>query len=380
MTDQVAAGVPSEASAMPARSPVQRANAEQWDMTSKFTGRTYRIYMAAPNWAGDPPPGGFPVLYLNDGDFVFQTFADTLLMQGVGLEIGPAYLVGIGYGGDWATASRRRCADLLPSEPDPVTLASLEASPITKGATYGDAENFHRFMTEELRPLIDANYATDQNNNILWGASFGGLFALHVLFNHPEAYRTFLVGSPSINWSGGAILQDEGKLAAPVAAGEVAPRILFTLGEFEEKLADHVKMYPGVTREQMQESLTAFGMVTNALALADRLRALDAPVACDVETIVFENETHLSVFPGAISRGLRFALKPYGGGGRRASCRPHFASRPMVHNQQGDADDSRSEAGLHVIRPCPDHESSARSGRKRQGSYGEARTPICPGL
>src|SRR3546814_9201572 len=58
-------------------------------------------------------------------------------------------------------------------------------------------------MTEELRPLVDATYATDGRNNILWGDSFGGLFALHVLFNHPAAYQTYLVGSPSINWSGG---------------------------------------------------------------------------------------------------------------------------------------------------------------------------------
>src|SRR3546814_15120004 len=79
-------------------------------------------------------------------------------------------------------------------------------------------------MTEELRPLVDATYATDGRNNILWGDSFGGLFALHVLFNHPAAYQTYLVGSPSINWSGGAILEDEINLAAQVAAGEVAPR------------------------------------------------------------------------------------------------------------------------------------------------------------
>src|SRR3546814_19297331 len=76
--------------------------------------------------------------------------------------------------------------------------------------------------------------------NILWGDSFGGLFALHVLFNHPAAYQTYLVGSPSINWSGGAILEDEINLAAQDAAGEVAARVLFNLGAPEEKLADHV--------------------------------------------------------------------------------------------------------------------------------------------
>lgn len=290
------------------RSPVVRPNAEQWDMTSRFTGRTYRIYVAKPAWAEAPPPKGYPVIYLTDGDFNFNTFADAVMMQSIGREAKPAYVVGIGYGKDWQTASRTRCADLTPSPPDPATRAALEASPLTKGASYGEAEGFHRFLTEELRPQIEAAYPTDRSDTILFGHSFGGLFALHVLFNHPEAYQTYLVNSPSINWNNGAILKDEAKLEVPLAAGKVAPRVLLTAGEYEEKLADHVQLYPGVTREQMQAMLTSFAMVTNARALADRLEALKAPAGYEVEAVVFEAETHLSVLPAAISRGLRFAL------------------------------------------------------------------------
>ncbi len=44
----------------------------------------------------------------------------------------------------------RVAPDLLPTRPDAATLAGLEASPITQGAIYGDAENFHRFMIEEF--------------------------------------------------------------------------------------------------------------------------------------------------------------------------------------------------------------------------------------
>jgi predicted alpha/beta superfamily hydrolase len=297
-----------QTTSVPARAPVVRANAEQWDMRSSVTGRTYRIYVAKPVATVPPPAEGYPVIYLNDGDFMFHTAADTLTMQSIGREAEPAYIVGIGYGKDWETAARTRCADLTPCPPDAANLAALEASPFMKGAIYGEAEGFHRFMTEELRPQIEAAYSVDRNNNILWGDSFGGLFALHVLFNHPEAYRTYLVGSPSINWSAGAILNDEAKLIAPLAAGKVAPRVFFTVGELEEKLADHVQMHPGVTREQMQAMLTAFGMVTNALALADRLKRLAAPAGCEVEAVVFPDETHLSIIPAAISRGLRFAL------------------------------------------------------------------------
>lgn len=289
-------------------SPVVRPDAEQFDMTSRITGRSYRIFIARPSGTKPAPAGGYPVVYLNDGDFEFHTAADALMMQSIALELAPAYIVGIGYGKGWEHASRTRCADLTPSQPDPATLAGLEASPLTKGATYGEAERYHRFMTEELRPVIEAGYPVSRSDRTLWGHSFGGLFALHVLFHHPEAYRTYLVNSPSINWGGGAILGYESKLVAQLEAGKVAPRVLLTAGEYEERLADHIKPYPGVTREQMQAALTAFAMVTNTRGLAERLKAAKAPAGAQFQAMIFEGETHLSAIMPAMSRGLRFAL------------------------------------------------------------------------
>jgi hypothetical protein len=296
--------------AAPARSPVLRADAEQWDLTSRITGRTYRIYVAKPVEMGPPPSQGYPVVYVTDGDFTFHTAADTLMLQTRAFEARPAYVVGVGYGEGMETAARARFADLTPTPPDPVAAVALEAAPQVQGATFGEAEGFHRFLTEELRPQIEAVYNTDKTDNILWGDSLGGLFALHVLFNHPQAYRTYLVGSPSIIWNDSAILEDEAKLKAPLAAGEVSPRVLFTVGELEETVADHARLPPGVTREQMQAMLTSAAMITNVVGLAGRLRALKSPAGFEVETVVFDGETHVSVIPAAISRGLGFALTP----------------------------------------------------------------------
>lgn len=305
------AAAPSEQTgAAPIHSPVLRSDAEQWDLTSRFTGRTYRIYVAKPVQMGPPPPEGYPVVYVTDGDFTFHTAADTLMLQTRAFEAKPAYVVGIGYGEGMEAATRTRFADLTPTQPDAAFTVALAAAPGLDGATFGEAEGFHRFLTEELRPRIEAAYETDKNQNILWGDSLGGLFALHVLFNHPEAYRTYLVGSPSIVWNDCAILKDEAKLAAPLAAGKVTPRVLFTVGELEEKVADHAKLPPGVSREQMQAMLTAAAMITNIRALAGRLKALKSVAGFEVETVVFDGETHISVLPAAISRGLRFALTP----------------------------------------------------------------------
>jgi predicted alpha/beta superfamily hydrolase len=295
---------------IPARSPVVRPDAEQWDMTSKITGRTYRIFVARPAANTLPPPGGYPVVYVTDGDFTFHTAADAMTLLGASFEARPAIIVGIGYGKDMATVAVTRFADLTPTPPEAASAAAIAALPAYKGVTFGEADRFYRFLTEELRPQIDAAYKTDKNNNILWGHSLGGLFGLHVLFNHPEAYRTYLIGSPSIVWNGLAILKDETRLTAPLAAGKVAPRVIFTVGELEEKVADDATLRPGVTREQLQARLKSAAMVTNVIALADRLKGLKAPAGYKVEAVVFDGETHISVLPATISRGLRFALNP----------------------------------------------------------------------
>jgi hypothetical protein len=60
----------------------------------------------------------------------------------------------------------------------------------------------------------------------------------------------------------------------------------------------------------MQAMQKQVGMVTKVLALAARLKALKAPAGYKVQTVVFDGETHVSVMPAVISRGLRFALTP----------------------------------------------------------------------
>jgi hypothetical protein len=131
-----------------------------------------------------------------------------------------------------------------------------------------------------------------------------------VLFNHPEAFKTYLIGSPTIIWNHNAILKDESRLADAIAAGQATPRILMTAGGLEETVEPDAKIPPGTTREKMQARFTAAATVRNVNALAGRLKAMKSATPLEVETVVFEGETHVSVMPAMLSRGLRFALKP----------------------------------------------------------------------
>jgi hypothetical protein len=94
---------------------------------------------------------------------------------------------------------RHRCPPVSPE------LERKDYGPIKPG-DYGGAEAFHHFMMEELRARIRGLYRVDLHNQSLMGYSLGGLFALHVLFEQPDSYSTFVVGSPSIWWNDREVL------------------------------------------------------------------------------------------------------------------------------------------------------------------------------
>ncbi|MFD6207743.1 MULTISPECIES: alpha/beta hydrolase-fold protein [unclassified Peribacillus] len=60
------------------------------------------------------------------------------------------------------------------------------------------AENFLKFIEEDLNPEIDKRFKVDQNSQTLFGHSLGGLFAIYVLFENPYAFQTYIAGSPSL--------------------------------------------------------------------------------------------------------------------------------------------------------------------------------------
>jgi ferri-bacillibactin esterase len=305
-----AAQAAAPASAPPAATPTLVASpatmpwAEQFDMTSKISGRTYRIYVTKP--PGPAPKAGYPVIYVLDGNANFGTAASQVVLRAT--TGGPrALVVGIGYP-DANAAMVLRNRDLTPSVP---TAAMLKAgAPPGPKENFGGADAFHAFMMQELRPRIAAAYPVNAADQTLMGYSLGGLFTLHVLFDHPEAYRTFVAGSPSIWWNDREVLAGEGRLAAAVKSGKVAPRILITsdAGEQDPKSPDVPASGPG--RATALAAINTARMVDNARELAARLKALPGAKGYEVRYALFADETHVTGMPAATSRGVTFAQTP----------------------------------------------------------------------
>jgi len=296
--------MPKAKSARLKRELVTLPRASRFDLKSKHSKRTYRISVFEP--LTPPPAAGYPVVTVTDAGLTFPiaaTMSMAAAMDGAG-----ALVVGVGYPTrDPAEPMRLRLRDLTP--PTPLSrIHRMPGQPAPKAADYGGADAFRRFLIEELRPLIAAEYKVDPARQTLYGHSLGGLFTLGVLFEHPEAFQTYVASSPSIWWNRRALLRLAPAFEKRVTRGEVAARVLVMIGALEQ--SPPAILPPGVTAAQMRKLGRIARMVDNARELGERLAALKGVDGYVARFAEFADEDHMSVVPASLSRALRFALRP----------------------------------------------------------------------
>ena len=274
----------------------------EFDVASAISGRTYRVFVFQP--LVPPPDGGYPVVYFTDGNLSFPIamgMAGSFQISGR-----PVLAVGVGYPNP-VEMFRLRTRDFTPPTPL-ANIRSQPGQPPPIAENFGGADDFRRFLVEELRPAILRAYPASADDQSLFGYSLGGLFVLNVLFNHPGSFRTFAAASPSIWWNKRAVLKDEEGFAAAVSAKTVAPRVLVTIGADEHRFP--AEPLPGMTPAEIRKQMREARMVDNARELGARLAALKGAKGYSTQFQAFEREDHLTSLAASISRTLAFALRP----------------------------------------------------------------------
>ncbi|MCR8641646.1 alpha/beta hydrolase [Paenibacillus sp. N1-5-1-14] len=259
---------------------------KEWQMVAKESGREYRIFVASPSEV--PPPSGFPVIYMLDGNAIFGTMVEAVRVQSRRPEktgVTPAVIVGIGYPTDEPFNPARFYDFTMPTEPSELP-KSYDGSPWPE---MGGAESFFQFIEQDLKPRIESMCNIDKNRQSIWGHSLGGLFVLQTLFNHSTSFQTYIAGSPSIHWNKSRIREMEQHFTEQLKLNPHKIDLLITAGELEQSHPSRMNEY--------------------AKALAERLFGY-ADCGMHVEYKEFEGEGHVSVLPGLISRTARFAFQP----------------------------------------------------------------------
>jgi uncharacterized protein len=264
---------------------------KSYSLASRQIDQTFVVDVAPPVRPMSPDRP-LPVVFVLDGDAVFGIVAQTALylqLDPGGLP--PMLVVGIGYKaegeGRGGLGSGRRTRDFTPSI-DQRYLAMLRAAPapftLPPDIEPGGAARFLSFIKDELSPFLAERYSIDPDDQTIVGMSLGGLFALHTLFTAPSAFRRYVAASPALWWDDRLVLREEAEWAA--SGSDLAADVFLSVGSLEEAADASARMVGNI------DDLDAI------------LRQRRYP-GLRLTRQVFEGETHMSVFPMAVSRGLR---------------------------------------------------------------------------
>lgn len=291
------------------------AKTEVRSLRSTIVPQEYRLFIAHPSPAG-PPGTRYPVVYALDGNGEFGTVTETVRMAQFGGELPPAIVVGIGYPvGGMEETLNLRMRDYTPTSDTGFVRVATAMWGGGPDAQSGGAEAFLRFIREELKPYIETTFPVDPANATLVGHSFGGLFATYALLHHPDTFQRYVIGSPSIWWQKGVSFEFEKAYAAAnrdlTARVFIAAGALETAAEFRRTAAQ----FPEPMRQAMVEWERTVGvpqMVELIGPFEQALRGRRYP-GLTLTTHIYPNETHVSVLPGLIARGLRVVFGTYAG-------------------------------------------------------------------
>lgn len=241
--------------------PAVQADAVQLVLHSDLMDRDYQIVVTAP-YRGPVFPGQkAAVVYALDGGWGVAGPAGSLL--GGGGAMLPAYIVTIGYPQGQRNSREQ---DLLPR---PVR---RQDGSMAQG---GRSALFARFLTEELRPFIEARYPVDPQRSVLFGHSLGGIFTANVLADQPTAFSGYLIASPSV-WADPSVT-DRLRNAAP----GLDRRVFVAYGEREDDY-----------------------MVEGGRALSQAIGNRGG----QVRTEVFPGAYHITYYPAVMGEALPFLL------------------------------------------------------------------------
>jgi enterochelin esterase-like enzyme len=137
----------------------------------------------------------YTVVYMHDGQMLFDSsttwnkqewqvdeVVGKLISDG---KIRDCIVVGVWNNGDYRHSEyypQKTLAELPPETRNYIVKNSLKDKP--------RADNYLKFLVEELKPYVDRNFSTkkDRNNTFIVGSSMGGLISIYALCEYPNVF------------------------------------------------------------------------------------------------------------------------------------------------------------------------------------------------
>jgi len=259
-------------------------------LTSK-NGVDYKLYIGLPEGYHDKENysyrKNYPVLYVLDSDVDFpmvKNIADTMVKNSGAIE--PIIIAGIGYKGQelsthnsrvfWKNYMLNRTRDYIPSnltkDVDRFMNKRVDGYQFIKN--HWNGEKFKVFIENELIPNINKNYRTSGENALL-GHSLGGLFASFLMLENSQVFAKYMILSP-------AAINETGVIEKILKMKQDNIKAYFAVGTLEND-----------DKGDMTEDLRQFYQKISKEKIESKLE-------------IIENEDHISVFPVAFTKGVRY--------------------------------------------------------------------------
>lgn len=246
---------------------------------SAVTEIDYTLYVSLPRHYADTDKA-YPVIFVLDADYAFA-LAHNIIEHLVDRRNLPEMMVvGIAYAGASQVLPVYRHNRTRDYTPTP-TLDGGYGPEFQKFS--GGGEQFRRFIVTELIPFIAAQYRVKPDDLTLVGHSYGGLFATYLLLTNPEAFQRYIIVSPSYWYDHRVIFTFEAQAAT--VRQRLPARVFLAVGSQENPImAQDLEQFAAVLTSRQYQGL-------------------------QMSSRIFPDENHNSVFPAALTRGLRVVFE-----------------------------------------------------------------------
>jgi len=247
---------------------------------SGYNDKMYQINVSLPKKYSEQDSVHYPVLYVLDGKYSFNSMSSIREVLDLGKEVKNIIIVSIDVScitdAEWFAS---RYNDFTPSSILQSDTLWSKILNIPEGKLKsGGAESFLNTLEKEFIPYINTHYKTTADRG-LSGHSLGGLFAGYCLLNKPYLFNRYGVNSPSFWWNNSELVRKENEYASQHE--ELSAKVFFSVGGSEDAMM-----------------LASFNAFTDSIK-KHNYKDLSMTVK------IFDGETHSSVVPACGSRTLK---------------------------------------------------------------------------
>ena len=247
---------------------------------SKTLGEYRRIYMQFPDDYTPENNKKYPVVYILDGEVLLSTVKNFQSFYSGGFTP-EMILVAI-------SNKKHRTRDLTTSK-----ITEKYGMPFKE--ENGGADNFSNFLEKELIPYIENKYPVTGFRTLI-GHSYGGLFTIYTLLNHPQLFSNYLAIDPSLDWDDQKLLKDSKEILAK--RNYMGKRLFMSLnGQLDMQNSQ-------ITIDNVMQDTTDFTLFARSNIAFSKLVRQDAKNGLSFEWKFYPRDIHGTIAFPSIMDGL----------------------------------------------------------------------------